>query len=39
MPDARLPFPARGDTFPTKDDVADYLESYARRFDCRCRLA
>jgi putative flavoprotein involved in K+ transport len=26
------PFPARGDTFPTKDDVADYLESYARFF-------
>ena len=28
-----LPFPARGDTFPTKDDVADYLESYARHFN------
>ncbi len=27
-----LPFPARGDTFPTKDDVADYLESYAQHF-------
>ena len=27
-----MPFPARGDTFPTKDDVADCLESYARRF-------
>ena len=27
-----MPFPARGDTFPTKDDVADYLESYARHF-------
>lgn len=27
-----LPFPARGDTFPTKDDVADYLEAYAQHF-------
>jgi arsenical resistance protein ArsH len=27
-----MPFPARGDTFPTKDDVADYLESYAQHF-------
>ena len=27
-----LPFPARGDTFPTKDEMADYLESYAERF-------
>ena len=27
-----LPFPARGATFPTKDDVADYLESYAQHF-------
>lgn len=25
-------FPARGDAFPTKDEVADYLESYAQRF-------
>src|ERR1044071_2635429 len=24
-----LPFPARGDAFPTKDEMADYLESYA----------
>ncbi len=24
-------FPARGSTMPTKDEVADYLESYARR--------
>jgi putative flavoprotein involved in K+ transport len=25
-------FPARGDSFPTKDQTADYLESYAKRF-------
>ena len=25
-------FPARGDSFPTKDQVADYLVEYARRF-------
>ncbi len=28
-----LPFPGRGDGFPTKQDVADYLELYARRFE------
>jgi putative flavoprotein involved in K+ transport len=28
-----LRFPARGDAFPTKDQMADYLESYAERFD------
>lgn len=27
-----MPFPARGDTFPTKDEVADYLEFYAQHF-------
>lgn len=27
-----FPFPARGDSFPTKDQMADYLESYAERF-------
>ena len=27
-----LRFPARGDKFPTKDEVADYLADYARRF-------
>jgi putative flavoprotein involved in K+ transport len=27
-----LRFPARGDTFPTKDQVADYLAYYARHF-------
>src|SRR5262245_55870611 len=25
-------FPARGDTFPTKDQMADYLADYAQRF-------
>ena len=28
-----MPFPARADTFPTKDEMADYLEAYAARFD------
>ena len=27
-----LPFPAAPDTFPTKDEMADYLEGYAKRF-------
>jgi len=27
-----MPFPAPGDYFPTKDEMADYLESYAERF-------
>ena len=27
-----LRFPARGDTFPTKEQMADYLVEYARRF-------
>src|SRR5262245_37100000 len=27
-----MPFPARGDTFPTKDEVAAYLTEYARHF-------
>ena len=27
-----LRFPARGDKFPTKDEVADYLADYAQRF-------
>ena len=27
-----LRFPARGDAFPSKDEMADYLESYARHF-------
>ena len=25
-------FPGRGDTFPTKNEMGDYLEAYARRF-------
>jgi putative flavoprotein involved in K+ transport len=27
-----MPFPGRGDSFPTKDQTADYLESYAKHF-------
>src|SRR6187401_3270978 len=27
-----MPFPAPGSSFPTKDDMADYLETYAERF-------
>jgi putative flavoprotein involved in K+ transport len=30
-------FPAPAGSFPTKDDVADYLESYAARFDLPVR--
>ncbi len=33
-----LPFPARPHAFPTKDEMADYLESYAARFDLPVRL-
>ncbi len=33
-----LPFPARRWTFPGKDAVGDYLESYARTFDLPVRL-
>jgi putative flavoprotein involved in K+ transport len=29
---AGMRFPARGDAFPTKDEMADYLEAYAQRF-------
>jgi len=28
-----MPFPAGRYSFPTKDEMADYLESYAKRFD------
>jgi putative flavoprotein involved in K+ transport len=28
-----MPFPAAAGTYPTKDDVADYLQSYAEQFD------
>jgi putative flavoprotein involved in K+ transport len=34
-----MPFPAPRWTFPTKDQVADYLESYARHFDLPILLA
>lgn len=32
-----MPFPARGDAFPTKQEMADYLESYARHFNLPVR--
>jgi putative flavoprotein involved in K+ transport len=32
-----MPFPAPGHTFPTKDQVADYLEAYVDRFDLPVR--
>ena len=31
-------FPAHKDTFPTKDEMADYLEAYAARFDLPVRV-
>jgi putative flavoprotein involved in K+ transport len=33
-----LPFPAPAWSFPGKDDVADYFESYAEKFDLPVRL-
>lgn len=33
-----LPFPAANAYFPTKDEMADYLESYADRFDLPVQL-
>jgi putative flavoprotein involved in K+ transport len=33
-----LPFPAAPDTYPGKDDVADYLRAYAARFELPVRL-
>lgn len=33
-----LPFPASPDTYPGKDDVADYLQSYAAKFSLPIRL-
>jgi len=30
-----FPFPARGDSFPNKEQMATYLESYAQRFHLR----
>lgn len=32
-----MPFPAPPNYFPTKDEMADYLESYARRFGLQVR--
>jgi putative flavoprotein involved in K+ transport len=34
---AGMPFPAPDDHFPTKDEMADYLEAYARKFDLPVR--
>jgi putative flavoprotein involved in K+ transport len=33
-----MPFPFPGGYFPTKDETADYLEEYARKFDLPVRL-
>ena len=33
-----LPFPARPDTYPGKDDVASYLQAYAAKFKLPVRL-
>ena len=33
-----MPFPGPSQAFPTKDEVADYLESYAERFDLPVEL-
>lgn len=32
-----MPFPAPGHSFPTKDEVADYLEAYAQRMELPIR--
>jgi putative flavoprotein involved in K+ transport len=32
-----MAFPAPGDSFPTKDEMADYLEAYAARFELPVR--
>ena len=32
-----MPFPAPPQSFPTKNQMADYLESYAKRFDLPVR--
>jgi len=34
---AGMPFPAPAHSFPTKDEMADYLEAYAARFDLPVR--
>jgi putative flavoprotein involved in K+ transport len=33
-----MPFPGKRSAFPGKDELADYLESYAQRFDIPVRL-
>ena len=33
-----MPFPFPGGYFPTKDETADYLEEYAKKFDLPVRL-
>jgi putative flavoprotein involved in K+ transport len=33
-----MPFPARPGSYPTKDEMADYLEAYAARFELPVRL-
>ena len=32
-----MPFPAHANAFPTKDEMADYLEAYAARFSLPVR--
>ena len=34
-----LPFPGDPDSYPTRDDVADYLTDYARQYDLPLELA
>ncbi len=34
---AGMPFPAHKDVFPTKDEMGDYLEAYAERFEIPVR--
>jgi putative flavoprotein involved in K+ transport len=34
-----MPFPAPADYFPTRDEMADYLESYARKFALPVQVA
>ena len=34
-----MPFPGRPSSYPSKDEIADYLEAYARRFDLPLRTA
>lgn len=35
---AGMPFPAPPDTFPTKDEMAEYLERYAARFELPVKM-